>query len=175
MRILGVDLAARYSAAVGLVKTDTAEYCVMGQMDSLTDNDWFINGVINSTSGPFDYIVIEDLPQGLRFMKNVKQVCRLQGKIQGVAKQKGYSSEKIRFAPPSAWQTHFDGVWKGGLDGAREAARLCGYRAPNLHQDLRGKPRTQAIKVESDYVDAYLIARWALDVGEAKLLDKTNI
>ena len=68
-------------------------------------------------------------------------------------------------------------MWKGKAAGALAAAERLGYSPPDLVGDPRfdadgrkpGEARRLAKKVMSDYVDAFLIARWAMLDGSLEV------
>jgi hypothetical protein len=171
--ILGVDLAAKNSAysllgTSGKVITSGDSFQIPEQTFVKTITDQFCY-TTESSPAP-NYLLIEDLPHGLRFGSTVKDVCRLQGRIlhelDGVL-----SFDFIYFIPPALWQRWFPGVYKGGKRGAAKAALELGYVPPDLigaHtralQSVSGKERsalrTVLHKVETDYVDAFLLAWW---------------
>jgi len=178
MRFLGIDLASRCSAYVLL----DSEGHVLEQGDSYGISEWdFVDkikeaGEIFSSFGPesryFVNIVIEDLPHRVPFRVSVKEVLRLQGRL--IHEIDGYGElDRVFWLPPAVWQRSYDGVWRKGVAGAREAAASLGYEPPDLlsddvrfpYKELKGKERTKireaAKKLMTDYVDAYLIAEWA--------------
>ncbi len=87
MRIVAVDLAAKFSAAL----TITSAGAVSGEIDSWQrpEGDWISSSVrpwieydpFDTGTHKPDALVVEDLPHGVQFMTNTKNVCRLQGRI----------------------------------------------------------------------------------------------
>jgi len=158
--VLGIDLASRYSAAV---LWDGSR--VSAQFDSVGLNPGqFVAKVAEvAADHRVQEIVVEDIPHHVKWTGLVKKVCRLQGRILAQAEY------AVWFVPPAVWQRSYDGVWRAGPGGASEAAAKLGYQAPDFSDDPRFEPlaktpgerRRLRKKVESDYVDAYLIARWA--------------
>lgn len=168
--ILCVDLAARFSAAC------------------LTDNSGSLVGQWHSwQSSPFQWacalacefstlpvscdplMVIEDLPHGLGISRTVRDVYRLQGMI--IQQVKNYHDEnRIVFIPPMLWQSSFKplGVKPGDKKAIKAAAEeKYGYTPPQLlHKDLHGIDRQHARKTMEDYVDAFMISRYMLEVGQ---------
>lgn len=173
--ILAVDLAAKFSAVVVL----DADGGVTDQFDSWGKSaQEFVDRIVNWVEyGPDSlYIVIEDVPYGISNQKMTKSAFRLQGYILGqlaVALPQA-RWKQILFVMPSTWQRTFEGVWRGEKTGAETAARSMGYEAPDLldtyadRLPFNGPARTKAKadlrKSRTDYIDAYLIARWAEDV-----------
>lgn len=78
------------------------------------------------------------------------------------------------FIAPATWMRDM-GVWKMGIEGAREAALALGFGEPDLlsryaddvpplgkeHAKERSKIRGQLKKASTDYNDAFLIAEFA--------------
>jgi len=173
MLYLGVDLASRSSAFVGV--GDEGEVIVMGDSYGKTETD-FVHELIATAAeyrlvyGSF-VLAVEDLPHHIPYRISVKEVCRIQGRIAHHANYYGMLSQLV-FVPPATWQRSYDGVFRQGAKGARAAAEELGYTPPDLVADERfdimsysGKERTKrrnaAKKMMTDYDDAFLIARWA--------------
>jgi hypothetical protein len=125
-----------------------------------------------------DVIAVEDLPHSLKFASLVKSVCRLQGRLIAALEERGLA-DRVLFVPPACWQRHFDGVWRQGKDGSHAKAVELGYTPPPMLERyaeqlaaLTGAPRSalrsKLVKALTDYEDAFLIARWALDVRRDK-------
>ena len=116
-----------------------------------------------------DAIFIEDVPYGLSKQFMIKPVLRLQGVLIH-ALHLGGLLEKTLFLNPSTWQRAFEGVWKGKAVGALKAAEVLGYTPPDMltlhkkdvpaHGKERAKVRAQLKKASTDYVDAFLMAKY---------------
>lgn len=171
MSLLAVDLAAKFSAACLM-----ADYQVIRQWDSWQKTE---RQFIDAITRPFDHfsppavMVVEDLPHRLPYMTNVKDVCRLQGRIVERMSALG-ALDKVLFLQPAQWRGHFEGMQQGtGPDVVVPVAARYGYTAPDLTYRLARKPdnpdrivageKVTARKVATDYCAAYLIARWAED------------
>lgn len=174
--IVGVDLASKASACV--VLDDAGE--VIDQFDSWGKSAIaFIDPIVNwmtYTAQPVS-LVVEDVPYGISNQKMIKSVLRLQGLLYGllVCELEPERLQHVHYVLPSTWQRHFT-VWRGGKDAAKVRAEELGYTAPNLLElyadripekgPLRTKARADLRKSETDYADAYLISKWALEVGD---------
>lgn len=169
MSIVAVDLAAKYSAAVWMdVDAAAHEYEVLDQWDSWQKTE---TEFIDQTTAKFepvrqwarpDALVIEDLPHGVRYMTNTKDVCRLQGRI--VERMQTYGAlPYVLFVPPAEWRAHYSGMGRGtGPDVVVPVAAKYGYEPPDLSSRVGKGERATARKVATDYCAAYLIGRWAL-------------
>jgi hypothetical protein len=170
--IIGLDLAAKFSAAV--VLDDGGE--VIDQFDSWGISALaFLDKIVNwmTYSQTRVKLVIEDVPYGIGNQKMIKSVLRLQGFLQGllVTEIPRDRLEDVYYVLPSTWQRCFEGVWRGGKEGAEAAAKTFHYEAPDLLVEYadrlpaKGPMRTKALadlrKIKTDYNDAFLIAEWA--------------
>lgn len=166
--ILSVDLAARFSAGIVMSR----DFEVHFQFDTWGRSQRETSLLIADSARLFDveYVVIEDVPYGISKQFMTKPVTRLHGRIQNDLEDAGFK-DRSYFLAPATWQRTFDGVWKGGTSGAAAAAASFGYTPPNMleihaHEipergTERTKIRTLLRKSMTDYVDAYLISRWA--------------
>lgn len=174
--VIGVDLAAKYSAFVAVSQSGE----VYSEGDSFhREEEDFVSDILDAaedlhispgvSAGYSPLLVIEDVPHRVTFRIQVKQACRLQGRIVHEARQRGLF-DRILFIQPATWQREF-GVFKAGTKATREKAEEFGYVCPVLSEDSRfsvdglaGKERTKmrasARKTQSDYVDAFLITRY---------------
>ncbi len=162
MKVLAVDLAAKYSAAVTL--TDRGR--VLGGFDSwgCTEDEW-INALVRpwSADNPPDALVVEDLPHGVPFMTNTKAVCRLQGRIIDRMHVLG-GIDDLRFVAPAFWRRHFAMKNGSGADAVVTVAAANGYTPPDLtHRVARAGDSTIAKKVTTDYCAAFLLGSWFID------------
>jgi hypothetical protein len=157
--IVSVDLASRYSAVVGM----DAGGEVVFQYDSWNkDINTFITNLGDSAANRLvEFFLIEDLPHGLQFREDVKTACRIQGMVIKELSDRGVI-DKVVFCQPKVWQQHYEGVFRGKPKQARAAALNLGYEPPDLHSELHKEARTKARKVETDYIDAFLMGHWAL-------------
>lgn len=163
MRVLAVDLAAKYSAACLMDQHAQVHW----QCDSWGRTEsGFISAITYQwqyRQEPPDVLVIEDLPHRLPFSSLVKRVARIQGRI--VDRMDSYGLEDaVLFVPPALWRKHFDGLERGtGADAVVAVAGRLGYAPPDLSDRIvGGKDRATAKKVRTDYCAAFLIACWAI-------------
>lgn len=170
MTILAVDLAARHSAACLMGE----DYTVIEQFDSwVNDESTFIHKIAmhwfyTDKQSP-EAMIVEDLPHGLNYTKLVKKVLRLQGRlVQAMNFYTTDGAEKIVFAAPIAWRSHFTGMERGtGAAAVFPVSAGFGYQPPDLSEQTKGRGgKTLATKIASDYCSAYLIARWAIDMRQ---------
>jgi hypothetical protein len=167
---IALDLAAKFSAG-----------CEIGS-DGEVVNQWhswqssafkFAEKVALEFSGlkksDDSLLVIEDLPFAIGQTKTVRDVYRLQGIIIYLVTQYGME-DRIVFIPPMLWQHWLkpEGVKKGDKKAIKLVAdQKYSYLPPELvHKDLHGKDRVDARKTMEDYVDAFMISRYILSVGE---------
>lgn len=168
--VIGVDLAAKFSAVVWLHGSGK----VADQFDSfeisqstLAGKLRWITSVVDEVPHKDGYVVvIEDLPPHIPHSSIVKSVAQLQGRIiQALG-----PSHLIHtyFVPPAYWQRDM-GVFRATPEETALKAKELGYEPPDLLQarklavGVRGKATAvrEALKQQTDYVDAYLIAKWA--------------
>lgn len=171
MTVLAVDLAAKYSAAC-LMDED---FTVIRQFDSWQTSEVnFIQEVVEPWyAGPTfadcpEFLVIEDLPHGLKYSTLIKSVCRLQGRIaQAMSDTYHGEVDDVLFIAPAEWRRVYPGLERGtGPDAVVPVAAELGYEPPmdELLKRAEGVKGGKAIarKVATDYCSAYLIARWAI-------------
>jgi hypothetical protein len=183
MYFLGVDLAASYSAYC--VLEDSGQVCDQGDSWKISDSD-FVSRLLRYGADPDCLTVVEDLPHKIIYRVQVKEVCRLQGRIINEYEDRR-SVDRLHFIAPATWQLAF-GVFRKGVTAALDAAERYGYSPPDLratdhrfklddlHGTARSKLREAAKKIETDYTDAYLIAEWArLTYAENATLDVQGI
>lgn len=164
--ILGIDLAARYSAAVLLDEGGQVTH----QFDSWDVTTFgFCAHVAQYANGShMKAVIVEDLPYGINSQFMVKAPLRLQGVL---AHALGPALAYTHFVMPSTWQRAM-GVWKASPMDTEAVSREAGYEPPDTvsmygpkHLNAKGKllavDRKKLEKVRTDYVDAYLIAEWA--------------
>lgn len=166
--ILAVDFAARFSAAV--VRNSGGE--VLSQFDSFGTSSFEFCGMLADAASDYDvkYAILEDVPHGINRLFMVKAVLRLQGAVMNEFFKLNVL-DRLWWLDPSTWQRSFDGVWKGGPEGAKAAAERLGYVGPDLLVEYdhllpdkgpeRTKMRQQLKKATTDYPDAFLISEWA--------------
>lgn len=157
--LVAVDLAARYSGAVWL---DEAGRAVASWSSFMLTEDQFITEVTSPFRNGWtplspDILLIEDVPHGLKFMRNVKQVVRTQGRIIDRMCAVGMA-DRIVFYPPDLWQRPM-GVWKQGMAAVVPRAAELGYEPPDLTEGLRAK--ATARKCMTDFCAAFLMGRQA--------------
>lgn len=164
MGIIAVDLAAKYSAAVLL----TGQGRVEAQFDSVeVDEDDFLINVVSAYTFSFaDQLIVEDLPHGVGYRGLVKRVCQIQGRLADKMARRGQLGQLL-FVAPETWRRHYPPLRKrgAGQDAVLPIAAELGYTPPDLSH-LHGPRGGTALadKVRTDYADAYLIGRWAIDI-----------
>lgn len=174
--ILGIDLASRYSAAVLLDEGGQ----VSDQFDSWDCSPFaFCERVAHTANGTrMRQVIVEDIPYGIAGQFQVKAPLRLQGVL---ARTLGPALDHTVFVSPSTWQRAM-GVWRATPEETAAAASAFGYEAPDpvalygrQHLNAKGKllavDRKKLEKVRTDYVDAFLIARWGANVLLNNTLD----
>lgn len=120
-----------------------------------------------------DVLIVEDIPNNIGKMQAnyVRDVYRMQGRIMQVMGEFGYQ-DRVLFLQPVVWQSAM-GVWRKTPIETRLAAGALGYTPPDLlekHKSMyasykgtdRQKIRTMLKKIETDFVDAFLIYAWAV-------------
>jgi hypothetical protein len=182
-KVLTVDLAARFSACA--VVDNKGE--VVEEFDSWGKTAFaFVDEIIDTAARhEVDILIFEDVPYGLSKQFMIKPVLRLQGIIihaLGMANL----IEKTVFLNPATWQRSFEGVFGGKAAGALAAAQVFGYNPPDMlivHADEvpekgkdRAKVRAQLKKASTDYVDAFLMGRWAIEFSSIEeMLQKSGV
>jgi hypothetical protein len=182
MRVLTVDLASKFSA----VNVRDSQRGVLCEFDSSGKSAFEFAVAIAKAAEEFqpDLILIEDVPYGISSQAMVKPVLRLQGVLL-LALHRWVS--KTLFVNPSTWQKEYPGVARApkGLSKAQaeasriEAARVAaaerGYAPPDLvaayvaslpdGAKVLKKHTNPLVKQMTDYVDAFLMADWAINLG----------
>jgi hypothetical protein len=148
--VCGIDLAAQFSAFVliaqpNLVLAQSASWGIPAStfLDKIVDAAFEHNAVI----------VCEDLPPRVPWSIQVKEACRLQGKLEEMASQR--AALTVHYVQPATWQRYYiakHNMLKRNIPVShwRIIAEREGYKPPMLMHE----------KIESDFIDAYLIARW---------------
>lgn len=179
--ILGVDLAARFSAGIVLGRDREVHL----QFDSWGRDHCGTALLIAECARAMqpDLIVIEDVPYGLSKQFMVKPVLRLQGQVIQELMRSALLDRTV-FVAPATWQ-RAQGVWKVKPADTADAARVKGYEPPDLravhaHEiPAKGPERTKILsslrKSTTDYVDAFLIADWAADHTLDDLLNMQGV
>lgn len=173
-KVLGVDLAARNSAAIVLRDGGLISHGeVLDDIDSLRLPPLgFIYGLVDlARRHDVELIAVEDVPYGISSQAMVKPVLRLQGAlIMALATE--HLLERTVFVNPATWQRAV-GVYGKAKAGARDLAASFGYTPPDLlsgvhaadlaalHGAERSKRRAQLKKAMTDYDDAFLLTYWA--------------
>lgn len=183
MKVMTIDLAARFSAAN--VMNSAGE--TLHEFDSWGKTTFqFVDEVIsNAVTFDVDIIVFEDVPYGLSKQFMIKPVLRLQGIFIYALGQHGLIDKTV-FLNPATWQRTFEGVYGKKAAGALAAAQALGYNPPDLLEihaaeiPAKGtehtKMRAQLKKASTDYVDAFLMSRWALTYSSRdEMLTKSGI
>lgn len=182
---LTLDLAAKYSAAVVLDLSGQVKY----QFDSFQKSATELADEVADAASEFEvtHVIIEDVPYGIRGQGQVKSVLRLQG-VLIKALSDADLLDRTLFVDPSRWQRcpdpRFEGVWRGGKEGAEVAALRFGYTPPDLLElhaneipdkgPERTKARAALKKLATDYNDAFLIGQWSLLLDESTLIENTQ-
>lgn len=187
MNYLAVDLASKFSA--GVVLNNTGK--VLCEFDSWKYSQ--IEFAEHCSQIALDYnaelSMFEDLPYGLSKQAQTKPVTRLQGFV-----IKAFHDESILntlyFINPVEWQKKFEGVLRGGPEGARAAADKLGFQQrfpidmyaddiPPLgkeHAKKRAAIRANLKKASTDYDDAFLIGIYTiLEHKEGTLFDHKGV
>lgn len=170
MRVLAIDLAAKFSAGVV-----TEQGKVLFEFDSWGRSQLDFSSYIAEVALEYDVdmVMVEDLPYGLSKQFQTKPATRLQGIVIRAMYDQGLLSKTL-FVNPIEWQKKFK-VNKGGGSTPREVAERLGYtqrlpiemyadQIPPLgkeHSKQRAKVRAQLKKASEDYDDAFLIAVWS--------------
>lgn len=175
MRIT-VDLAAKFSA-VCVMDEHHEVHCEFDSRgkSSFQFADEIREAVVNYRP---EFVLVEDVPYGISSQAMVKPVLRLQGIVGRELAQVGML-DKTLFLNPSTWQKKYPGVARGPKpdreEAARSAAVFYGYNPPDLIGQYVAtlepgvrvlKKHTEPLhKTMTDYIDAYLMARWSYDLG----------
>lgn len=165
MKVLAVDLAARYSAAC--LMDESGE--VLWQFDSWAwSEEQFLSRVVSPWLAYFEppiALVIEDLPHRSPYGRIVKAVCRLQGRILDRMSMLN-ALDQIVFVIPTVWRSFHKSLKpKTGPNAVVAVAEELGYRPPDYSGTVIKKPDKKTVqKVATDYCAAYLIARWAMGI-----------
>jgi len=183
MKVMTVDLAARFSAAA-VMETPGK---VLHEFDSWGKSSFaFVEEIIAAAiKYEVDILVFEDVPYGLSKQFMIKPVLRLQGVIIYALGLSGLI-EKTVFLNPATWQRTFEGVYGKKAAGALAGAAVFGYTPPDmlaLHASEvpekgkeRAKVRAQLKKASTDYVDSFLMGKFALTFeSRDEMLDKSGI
>lgn len=170
--ILTVDFAAKFSAGIVRERGGRLVY----QFDSWGKD--ILEFCEEAAQAAADYevtrAVFEDVPYGLSKQFQIKPPLRGQGIVIDEFHRLDML-DTLRWLSPSVWQRTFDGVWKGGVKGARAAAERLGYTPPDLlevhaeeipppapeNTKARAAIRTKLRKAMTDYDAAYLMSEWA--------------
>lgn len=179
--VVGLDLAAVYSAHVGL-DSDGGEVCRGSSWHfaarRLEHQRPYLRQVAEKAADMRAVLVCEDVPPIPRYDLVTKNVTRLQGELQLLCEQ-SYPAGILIFVMPRKWQTDMD-VWKKTSAQTEARAVELGFTPPDVLGewdalglvpalgDERKAARAQAKKIRTDVVDAYLIALW----GRAQIMDK---
>lgn len=164
MKIITVDLAAKASAVHIDVDGASMEFCSY-EMAPLA----FVHKLARASLGA-DLVVIEDVPYGISNQAMIKTVLRLQGAIIAELGNVNRLSQTV-FVNPATWQREMRVFGQAKTGAARCAAEL-GYAPPDMvivHESSlaalagaeRSKLRAKLRKIETDFVDAFLMNAWA--------------
>lgn len=166
-RVIGVDLAARYTASVEVLPSGE----IGAQWDSrLRDHRSVADSIVRDFRSSFaqgpTILVIEDLPPRAATQLTIKNVSQIQGRVL----QSLIEAELpfLFFVDPMLWERDM-GVFRKPAEFWTAAALSRKYAAPdlltlrNLIEGKRGQAGAvkEAKKQMTDYVAAFLIASWA--------------
>lgn len=176
MRFVAVDLAAKYSAAMGVDGSNPATPLVEWQGSSYPIGE---DGFLELLTAPFvsphlrygypSDLIVEDLPHGVRYNAITKRVCQIQGRIKDRMNRLGYG-DRILFLPPQVWQRYFGVSGKPELFEAKALER--GYCPPTLDEIIstfkldyepKAPEKKMTRKIRTDFIAAFLIGCWAVD------------
>lgn len=176
MRIT-VDLAAKFSA----YNVMDSKYKVHREGDSRGKSAFeFVDEIIEAVvKYEPDLILVEDVPYGISSQAMVKPVLRLQGILIHALGQVD-ALDLTLFVNPSTWQKEYKGVARGPalerIEAARFHADFMGYQPPNLvaayiaslpeGKRVLKKDTNPLEKTMTDYIDAFLMARWSYGIGD---------
>lgn len=190
--ILGVDLAARFSAGIVLGRDGEIHLQFDSWGRAQTETAMLIAEFAKAMEP--DLILIEDVPYGISKQFMVKPVLRLQGMVITELTRAGMEDRTL-FVAPATWQRD-QGVWKASPSAVAEVATGKGYTPPDLlavhassipPKAQRGaegaaeqaKARTKALstlrKATTDYVDAFLICDWATRFTPEQIAAKQGV
>lgn len=177
---LTVDLASKFSAA--MVVDEVGQ--VHREFDSSGRSAIEFAEMCARVAEEFSVTeaIYEDVPYGISGQGQTKAPHRLQGIVIDEMFRVGLLSRTF-FLSPSVWQNYFPGVarapkgvskaegTRARYQAARDHARSLGYDPPPFVQNYIDslpegtkvlKKNTDPLhKIETDYIDAYLIAAWA--------------
>lgn len=174
---LTVDLAAKFSA----YNVMDSNYEVHREGDSRGKSAFqFVEELVSAVVDfEPDLILVEDVPYGISSQAMVKPVLRLQGILIHALGQIDALDHTI-FVNPSTWQKEYKGVARGPaldrIEAARFHADFMGYQPPNLvAEHIAALPEGKRVlkkdtnpleKTMTDYIDAFLMARWSYNIGD---------
>jgi hypothetical protein len=167
--VVAVDLAAKYSATVRL----DSEGAVQSQWDSLGVPRYevarriygeYTTALAQEMNDHRPLVVVEDVPP--RNLPGLRPVLQLQGRI--LQEFAPAANDVLFFVVPAEWQQSM-GVYRVNTEVAEEVAIGYGYVPPDLlaqrvlEVGTRGQAAAirEAVKQRTDYVSAFLMARWA--------------
>lgn len=170
-QVIGVDLAARFSAAVALGASGEVVYQIDSWGINVADFSYQLAEICEYYSP--ESILVEDVPYGLSRQSQIKPPLRAQGMVISQLHARGLLDNAL-FIAPATWQRGF-GLWKNTPAQFASFAQQLSYTPPDMlerHADIvpplgkefskeRSKVRAQLKKATTDYVDAFLIAEFA--------------
>jgi len=186
LNLLGIDLAARFSA--GIVLNEQHE--VLSEFDSwkYSQLEFVDKCVEEALKYGVSSTIAEDIPYGIKQQAQTKPATRLQGiLIRAFSENK--ILEDLYFLNPSTWQRDME-VFREKPYTPREAAEQRGFsqRLPiemyvedipplgKEHSKRRSAVRAQLKKASTDYDDAYLITAWGHEqIKKGPLLDVKGV
>lgn len=192
MLIQGVDLASKaWATCLGDESQVHTQFNALNFAEE-TDAVSAITHLFRPESGKVpDWLLIEDLPFGTMPNVAAKDVSRFQGRI--IERMAVYNQiQLILFIQPMEWQRYFK-VNRRGLTTTEKdnvyrdyAKTAYNYDPPNLvaqndahFSSLKGPERSKVRghlkKLMTDHIAAFLIMKWAHEVGEEKMLASKSV
>lgn len=156
--------------------TWTQIYCAYGQVHPHP----YLARVVDDAYQSQAVLVVEDVPQIKgRFDTVTKTVCRLQGRVETMCRERGIP---MVYVMPAKWQRAM-GVWQTTPKAQEELAAVYGLVPPDMLARFeamgkmpasgpeRSAARALAKKIRTDFVSAYLIGVWA----QGEIADKGSV
>lgn len=183
-----VDLAAKFSA--GMLRNTSGE--ILEEFDSRDVTIFQFVAIIarNARRDDCALTLIEDVPKNPKYTQAMtKPVFQIQGMIKLACWP---VLQNVLWVDPSRWMGAFPGVQrapkgltktladKARIEAARVHAEARGYAPPDLVQQyidanpgrkILAREKAPLVKSSTDYVSAFLMSEWALDVINSEGID----